>query len=62
MRTEHLAATAIVVVLAAGTGLAVNSVGSLPPESQSTPAATQVADRLAVSVDPFLMRSGAARR
>jgi hypothetical protein len=57
MRTEYLAAIAIVVVLAAGTGLAVNSVGSLPLEKQSTPAATQVADRLAVSVDPFLVRS-----
>jgi hypothetical protein len=57
MRTDYLATIAIV-VLAACTGLAVNSFGSLPPEKQSTPAATQVANRLAVSVDPFLMRSG----
>src|SRR5438874_533466 len=44
MRTEYLAVIAIV-VLAAGTGLAVNSVGSLSPERQSAPAAMQVADR-----------------
>jgi hypothetical protein len=57
MRTEYLATIAIA-VLAACTALAVNSLGSLPPEKQSTPAATQVADRLAASVDPFLMRTG----
>jgi hypothetical protein len=56
MRTEYLAAIAIVVLAACG--LAVNSLGSRPPEKQSTPAATQVADRLAESVDPFLRRSG----
>ena len=48
MRTEYLAAIAIV-VLAASAALAMNS--------QSTPVATQVADRLAVSADPFLVRS-----
>ena len=46
MRTEYLAAIAMAVLAA---GLAINS--------QSTPAATQVADRLAVSVDQFLMQS-----
>lgn len=56
MRTEYLAVIAIV-VLAAGTGLAVNSVGSLSPERQSAPAAMQVADRLAASVEPFLLQS-----
>jgi hypothetical protein len=56
MRIEYLAAIAIV---AAGAGLAVLSVGSsLPPEKQSTPAATQLATLLAESVDPFLHRSG----
>ena len=44
MRIEYLAAIAIV---AAGAGLAVHSVGSLPPEKQSTPAATQLATLLA---------------
>ena len=57
MRTEYLAAIAIAVFVACA-GLAVSSLGLLPSEKQSTPAATQVADRLAVSVDPFLMRSG----
>jgi hypothetical protein len=57
MRTKHLAAIAIA-VLAACSGLAVNSVGSLHLEKQSTPAAIQVADRLAGSLDPYLMRSG----
>jgi hypothetical protein len=57
MRTGYLAAIAIA-VLAACTGLAVNSLGSLPPEKQSAPTATQVADRLAGSMDQFLMRSG----
>jgi hypothetical protein len=56
MRIEYLAAIAIVAV-AAGVGLAVHSVGSLPPENQSTPAATQLATLLAESVDPFLHRS-----
>ena len=57
MRIEYLAAVAIVAV-AAGAGLAVHSVGSLPPEKQSTPAAAQMATVLAESVDPFLRRSG----
>jgi hypothetical protein len=56
MRFEYLAAIAIA-VFAAGTGLAVHSVGSLPPE-KSTPAAAQLATLLAESVDPFLHRSG----
>ena len=55
MRIEYLAAIAIAAV-AAGTGLAVHSVGSLPPEKQSTPAAAQLATLLAESVDPFLLR------
>ena len=42
----------------AGAGLAVYSVGSLPSEKQSTPTATQLAARLAQSVDPFLLQSG----
>ena len=53
MRIEYLAAIAIAAV-----ALAVHSVGSLPPEKQSTPAATQLATLLAESVDPFLHRSG----
>jgi len=57
MRIKYLAAIAIA-ALAAGTGLAVHSVGSLPPEKQSTPATAQLATRLAESVDPFLLRSG----
>ena len=57
MRIEYLAAFAIA-AFAAGTGLAVHSVGSLPPEKQSTPAAAQLPTRLAESVDPFLLRSG----
>jgi len=56
MRIEYLAAVAIVAVVA-GAGLAVHSVGSLPPEKQSTPAAAQLATVLAESVDP-LLRSG----
>jgi hypothetical protein len=56
MRTKYLAAIAIA-VLAACTGLTVNSFRSLSPEKQST-SVTQVADRLALSVDPFLMPSG----
>ena len=55
MRTEYLAAI-VMAVLAAVTGLAVNPVGSLPSQEQSTPAAAQLA--LAGSVDPFLLRSG----
>jgi hypothetical protein len=57
MRIKYLAAIAIVAV-AAGAGLAVYSVGSLPPERQSAPAAAQLATLLAESVDPFLHRSG----
>jgi hypothetical protein len=58
MRIKYLAAIAIAAVVA-GTGLAVHSVGSLPPEKQSTPAAAaQLAILLAESVDPFLHRSG----
>jgi hypothetical protein len=57
MRIKYLAAIAIVAV-AAGAGLAVHSVGSLPPEKQSAPAAAQLAILLAESVDPFLHRSG----
>ena len=56
MRIKYLAAIAIAAVVA-GTGLAVHSVGSLPPEKQSTPAA-QLATLLAESVDPFLHRPG----
>jgi hypothetical protein len=56
MRIEYFAAIAIA-AFAAGAGLVV-SVGSLPPEKQSTPAATQLATRLAESVDTFLRRSG----
>jgi hypothetical protein len=55
MRTEYLAAI-VIAVLAAGTGLTVTSLGSLPSEKQSTPAAAQLA--LAQSVDPFFLRSG----
>jgi hypothetical protein len=55
MRIEYLAAIAIA-AFAAGAGLAVHSVGSLPPEKQPTPA--QLATRLAESVDPFLLRTG----
>jgi hypothetical protein len=55
MRIKYLAAIAIVAV---GAGLAVHSVGSLPPEKQSTPAATQLATLLAESMDPFLHRFG----
>ena len=57
MRIKYLAAIAIAAVTA-GAGLAVHSVGSLPPEKQSTPAVTQLATLLAESVDPFLPRSG----
>ena len=54
MRIEYLAAIAIA-SFAAG-ALVVQSVGSLPPGEQSTPAAAQLA--LAESVDPFLRRTG----
>ena len=55
---RYLAAIAIAAFVA-GAGLAVCSVGSLPPEKQSTPTATQLAAaRLAQSVDPFLLQSG----
>jgi hypothetical protein len=57
MRIEYLTAIAIA-AFAAGTGMAVHSVGSLPPEKQSTPAVAQLAARLAESVDPFLLRFG----
>ncbi|MBB4376292.1 hypothetical protein GGD61_007683 [Bradyrhizobium sp. SBR1B] len=56
MRIKYLSAI-VIAVLAAGTGMAVNSLGSLPTETQSTPN-MQVADRLAASVDPFLLRYG----
>ncbi len=46
----------------AGAGLAVYSVGSLPPEKQSTPTATQLAARLAESVDPFCFSPAANSR
>ena len=49
---RYLIAIAIAAFVA-GAGLAVNSVGSLPLEKQSTPTATQLAARLAQSVDPF---------
>ena len=55
MRIEYFAAIAII---AAGTGLAVHSVGSLPIDVESTIDATQLAALLAQSVDPFLHRSG----
>ena len=57
MRIEYLAAIAMAAVVA-GTGLAVHSVGSLPPEKQSTPVSSLSATRLAQSVDPFLFRTG----
>jgi hypothetical protein len=38
--------------------LAVYSVGLLSPEKQSTPTGTQLAARLAQSMDPFLLQSG----
>ena len=55
MRIEYLAASAIVAVAA---GVAIHSVGPLPPEKQSTPAAAPLATLLAESVDPFLHQSG----
>jgi hypothetical protein len=56
LRIEYLAAIAIAAFVAGG--LAVHSVGWLPPEKQSTPAAAQLATLLAESVDPFLRRPG----
>lgn len=56
MRNEYLAAV-VIAALVACTGLVANSLRSLPSEKQSAPN-TQVADRLAASVDPFLLRSG----
>jgi hypothetical protein len=52
---RYFAAIAIVV---AGSGLAVHSVVSLPPQKQSTPTVAQLAARLAQSVNPFLLQSG----
>jgi hypothetical protein len=52
---RYLSAIAIAAFVA-GAGLAVYSV--LPPEKQSTPTGTQLAARLAQSVDPFLLQSG----
>ena len=57
MSDKYLAAIAIA-AFSAGIGLAVHSVGSLPPQKQSTPAAAQLATVLAESLDPFLLRSG----
>ncbi|MEH2557459.1 hypothetical protein V1286_004988 [Bradyrhizobium algeriense] len=54
---RYLAAIAIAAFVA-GAGLAVHSVGSLRPDKHSTPAATQLAARLAESADPFLLQSG----
>jgi hypothetical protein len=52
---RYFAAIAIVV---AGSGLAVHSVVSLPPQKQSTPTVAQLAARLAQSVNAFLLQSG----
>ncbi|WGS23011.1 MULTISPECIES: hypothetical protein [unclassified Bradyrhizobium] len=57
MRIEYLAAIAIA-AFTAGAALVVHPVGALTLEKQSTPAVTQVADRLAASVDTFLHRPG----
>lgn len=57
MRIKYLAAL-VIATLSAGIGLAVNPFGSLPSKDQSARATIQVADRLAESVDPFLLRSG----
>jgi hypothetical protein len=54
---RYLAAIAIAAFVTAA-GLAVYSVDSLPSVKQSTPTTTQLAVRLAESVDPFLPRSG----
>ncbi|MCC8950022.1 hypothetical protein H8A97_34280 [Bradyrhizobium sp. Arg62] len=57
MRTKYLAAI-VIAVLAAVTGLTVNFVGPSPSQKQSMPSAVQAADRLAASVDTFLVRAG----
>jgi hypothetical protein len=57
MRVEYLAAIAIA-AFATGAGLAVHSVGSLPPEMQSMPAAAQLATLFAESVDPVFRSVG----
>jgi hypothetical protein len=57
MRIKYFAAL-VIATLSAGIGLAVNPFGSLSSKDQSTPATMQMADRLAESVDPFLLRSG----
>jgi len=57
MRTEYLAAI-VIAVLASSTALAVDAVGTRPSEKQFIPGAVQVAERLAASVDPFLLRLG----
>jgi hypothetical protein len=57
MKIKCLGAIAIA-AFAAGTGLAVHSLSSLPHEKESTLAAAQLATLLAQSVDPFLLRSG----
>ncbi len=54
MRLEYLTAIALA-AFTAGAGLAVHSVGSLPLEKQSMPAAAQLANRLAGAVDPLLL-------
>jgi hypothetical protein len=54
---RYLAAIAIAAFVTAA-GLAVYSVDSLPSVKQSAPTTTQLAVRLAESVDPFLPRSG----
>ena len=54
----RIVAAIAIAAFVAGTGLAVHSVGSLPPEKHSTPVAAQLATRLAQSVDPFLHRTG----
>jgi hypothetical protein len=52
---KNFVAIAIVV---AGAGLAFYSVSSLPEKQSTTPTATELATRLAQSVDPFLLQSG----
>lgn len=66
MRTEYLTAIVIAVLASstalAATALAVNSVGSRSSEKQFMPGAVQVAERLAASVEPFLLQSGGQDR
>ncbi|MCS3452021.1 hypothetical protein M2222_008202 [Bradyrhizobium elkanii] len=63
MRIDHLAAIAIAVCTVSAGLAAVHSVG-LPLEKQSmptatdTPTATELATRIAASVDAFVPRSG----